>query len=225
MRKNGKLAKIEVYSLDWFDEVVVHSKTMEKVLRDAGVARPCLKILNFFDYISDIKPNARPLAYDICFAGNLRKSIFVSKITELKSTKLQFHLYGINPPCLSASSNVFYEGVFSPDDIGGIKGTWGLVWDGNSITTCNGLLGTYLKYNSSHKLSLYLAIGIPLIVWKQSAIADLVEQEKIGITVESLTEIESAIDNITPCEYDEITRNVDVYSNRIRNGCMLGSLL
>ncbi|NRO11242.1 Beta-1,6-galactofuranosyltransferase WbbI [Lactobacillus helveticus] len=46
--------------------------------------------------------------------------------------------------------------------------------------------GNYLRYNDPHKLSLYLASGIPVIIWKKAAEAKFVEENKVGITVDSL---------------------------------------
>lgn len=47
------------------------------------------------------------------------------------------------------------------------------VWDGDSVDTCAGNTGAYLRYNNPHKTSLYLACGMPVIVWKEAAIAAL----------------------------------------------------
>ena len=53
--------------------------------------------------------------------------------------------------------NCTYKGKFSPENISFIEGNWGLVWDGDQLETCHGKLGEYLRINSSHKISLYIA--------------------------------------------------------------------
>ena len=50
-----------------------------------------------------------------------------------------------------------------------MEGSFGLVWDGISVETCAGVYGEYLKVNNPHKTSLYLASGIPVIIWKEAA--------------------------------------------------------
>ena len=56
---------------------------------------------------------------------------------------------------------------------------FGLVWDGTSLDGCNGRYGEYLKFNNPHKTSLYLSCGIPVIIWKEAALADFVEEHKV----------------------------------------------
>ena len=56
-------------------------------------------------------------------------------------------------------------GSFLPDELpSALEGSFGLVWDGDSSKTCSGVFGEYLRYNNSHKASLYLASGFPIIV-------------------------------------------------------------
>ena len=45
-----------------------------------------------------------------------------------------------------------YKGVFKPDIIGHLEGSWGLVWDGDSTETRSGTWGSYLK-NSLHLIN------------------------------------------------------------------------
>ena len=41
----------------------------------------------------------------------------------------------------------------------------------------------------SHKLSLYLAVGLPVIIWEKAAEAEFVLKENVGVTVKSLYEL------------------------------------
>ena len=58
-----------------------------------------------------------------------------------------------------------------------------------SSETCKGSFGEYLRINNPHKTSLYLASGIPVIIWSKAALAEFIEKNKCGITVDSLYEI------------------------------------
>jgi len=71
-----------------------------------------------------------------------------------------------------------------------LKEHFGLVWDGEEIETIAGTTGEYLRYNSPHKASLYIVSGLPLIVWKESAIYELVKQYNIGFGVSNLMELD-----------------------------------
>ena len=116
-------------------------------------------------------------------------------------------------------------GAFKPNNTSAVNAGWGLLWDGNQIETCNGPLGEYLKINSSHKISLYLACGLPVIVWKESSLATWLSQQGVCITISSLNEIEESIKNITDKEYLEMARQAKRLGTKLRNGGMLKELL
>ena len=78
------------------------------------------------------------------------------------------------------------KGVESPDRLPNVlEGDFGLVWDGESLEEGQEAAGRYLRYNCPHKFSLYMAAGMPVIVGKQSAMAEITERETLGITVEA----------------------------------------
>ena len=114
-----------------------------------------------------------------------------------------------------------YCGRFTPDNVSYIKGGWGLVWDGDSLETCSGEKGEYLRYNSSHKISLYLAAGIPLVIWDQSSLAKWIKDKNIGICIHNISELEPLIQNTSDDEYKKMVYNVLEISKDIRNGFFL----
>lgn len=70
------------------------------------------------------------------------------------------------------------------------------------------VFGEYLKYNTPHKASFYLRAGLPIIVWRQSAIAQLVEERNAGIAVNSLTELTEVLKSVTPADYKALKASV-----------------
>ena len=115
--------------------------------------------------------------------------------------------------------NVEYKGSFKPNEIPyKLDGSFGLIWDGNSIDTCAGSVGEYMKYNNPHKLSLYIASGLPVIVWKQAAVAKFVEDNNIGFTVNSLKEIADQIDKLTEEDYKNYLVNIKKLQEKVCNG-------
>ena len=95
------------------------------------------------------------------------------------------------------------------------------MWDGTSIDTCEGDLGDYLRLIASHKLSLYLAMGIPVIVWKDSAEAEFVTREGLGIAVSGLKELPDRISAISDEEYGRMLDRCRAQGSVLRRGGML----
>lgn len=114
---------------------------------------------------------------------------------------------------------MIWHGSFKPEDLPSeLKGDFGLVWDGTSAETCAGNTGEYLKYNNPHKTSLYLASGMPVIVWRQAAIADFVLENGVGIAVDSLYGLDHVIANISDEEYRTMCENVNRIGEKLRSG-------
>lgn len=179
-------------------------------------------ILQTFDYLISQASEEGTFENTVVFAGNLKKSIFLKNI---KNLGVKFNLYGAKVDELDLICNdmVSYKEFFSKMIIC-IDGM-GLVWDGTSITTCDGLYGKYLKYNAPHKLSLYLVANLPVIIWAEAAEAEFVRDNKLGVIVNSLYEMKSLLEKITQEEYLEMKKNVEDYAHRLRGGLNLGYVL
>lgn len=200
--------------------IILHNHKMTEELRHHGLIVPVVE-LGLFDYIinKEIPKFDRKLGNRIVFAGNLGKSKFLTKIPT-SSLHLQFDLYGINcPDKLIYDKSIFYHGSFDADDLPyHLEGNFGLVWDGSSLDTCDGPLGHYLKFNNPHKLSLYLASGLPVIVWSQSAMAEFVQNENVGIVVESLHQVRPFINQLSNGDYLKMLSNVRNIQQKLING-------
>ena len=72
----------------------------------------------------------------------------------------------------------------------------------------------YTKFNNPHKLSCYLAAGIPVIVWEKTAIAEMVKRENIGYTIRSL----EGIKNLNFQDYSSKSESVRKYKEKVRSG-------
>lgn len=120
---------------------------------------------------------------------------------------------------MGEADNVIYDGVLLPDQIPKVltKG-FGLIWDGDSIETCKGGFGDYLRYNNPHKLSLYLSSGLPVIIWKNAAEAKFVEENGVGYTVESLHDVQKLMEMISENKYKKMAERVREVSKRLIDG-------
>lgn len=225
LRRNCQVSKDEVKILNYASKLIVHTDSMKNHLLKSGVTVP-MTPLWLFDYYSSENKTVNTKHMDkniIAFAGNLNKSKFLKSIPEI-FTPCKIYVYGVQPD-FDLPSCIIYKGRFKPDEIHNVEGGWGLVWDGDSIATCEGNMGNYLKYNSSHKNSLYLACGKPLIVWKHSSLSDFVLENKIGMAVESISEIPHIISKMSDYKYYEYVKHVQSFQSKILNGEFLKNVL
>ena len=146
---------------------------------------------------------------------------------ESSGTSLHFYLYG--PGCtelMRAQKNATWLGIEKPYDLPAkLQGSFGLLWDGDSIDEPGGSLGDYMQYISHHKLSLYILSGLPLIVPAIAGSAGLVEKYKIGIAVKSLYEIENKIKDMTDDEYQQMKKNMQPLAAKISTGSCIKEAL
>ena len=218
LRTNGDSPKNEIDELNKYSKLIVHSPEMRRQLISDGVCVPCF-CLGLFDYrVAQRNTLQRHLSKDICFAGNLKKSAFLYDIEQHCSNinGLRFYLYG--KPEIPGTTLLNYCGAFSADDLSQLKGSWGLVWDGPSSKQIIGNDGTYQKYNSPHKASLYLCAGLPLIASSESAIANIIKDNNLGFCISSINDIEKCISNLSDETYQQMIDSVSKYAERLTNG-------
>ncbi|MDO4182976.1 MAG: hypothetical protein Q4E12_05155 [Coriobacteriia bacterium] len=148
----------------------------------------------------------RPVRPAVVVAGNLspQKAGYVYHLPE----DVPFALYGAGYKPDDTFTNVTYCGTFAPDQgPATLQGSFGLVWDGPSAETCVGGYGEYLRVNNPHKTSLYLAAGLPVVIWDQAALAPFITENNLGITVSSLSELSAVLAAVTPEAYAAMAAN------------------
>ena len=208
------------------DGIIAHNPIMKSVLVDKGIAEDKIVSLGIFDYLIPNFQEKTGLTKNqpIIVAGNLAQE----KAGYLYSLPIDpaYNLYGVGFDESRALANETYFGSFLPDDLpAALEGGFGLVWDGDSAETCSGVFGEYLRYNNSHKASLYLASGFPLVVWKQSALSHFVLEKGCGIAVESLHDLKETIDNLSDADYQDLVDNAKRVGQEIRDGHYLKTAL
>lgn len=83
----------------------------------------------------------------------------------------------------------------------------------------------YTKYNSPHKVSLYVALGLPVIVWQDSAIADFVVKYRLGFAISSLSEIDPLMASIEEDELKQLKQRVNRFGCLLREGLFTKQVL
>lgn len=206
-------------SLEISDCIITHNSKMKAFLKSSGYEESKIIELNIFDYLTSQIAPVKAFEKKLVFAGNLchQKSAFLAELGKLE---LDFDLYGINfDEKENHKRNINYCGSFLAEELPShLNKGFGLIWDGESIETCSGSLGEYLRWNNPHKLSLYLAAGLPVFIWEEAAEAGFVKENNLGFLIKSLYDIKGIFDSLTEEDYRELVKNVSNVSEKIRNG-------
>lgn len=204
--------------LDITDMMIVHNEVMKQWFERMKVSPSKLIVLNIFDYLMEKESSKPYFEKSISIAGNLdlKKSGY---LVELKKLRSEFILYGPNYDEKIAASNVVYKGSYPPEELPEyLNRGFGLIWDGETVDTCSGDYGNYLRYNNPHKLSLYIASGIPVFIWNEAAEAPFVENNKLGFAISSLKDIDVIFEKLDEKEYMVLADNVDKFSLKLIDG-------
>lgn len=202
--------------LPGFEALIVHSQRMESYLRTVGVTCPMI-LMEAFDCLSEGKIPVREKSRMVAIAGNLAadKSGYLKDIGKVP---LEWQLYGTNWAG-SGSTRIEYHSEIAPERLPEtISGAFGIVWDGDSLDGLTGLYGAYALLNSPHKLSTYLAGGLPVIVAKNAAAADFVAREQVGVALNSLRELPELIHTMPEEDYQRYAANARRVGAQLRAG-------
>lgn len=151
------------------DCIISHNYKMKEWLIEKNIAASKIVNLEIFDYLHN-GPLGKGGEFGnrVIIAGNLRKekSAYLTKLAEVSDIKLELYGPGLSDELQNLQS-IHYNGSYPSNQIlTELSGSYGLVWDGDSVVGGVGLSGQYQKYNNPHKASLYLAAGFPVIMWK-----------------------------------------------------------
>ncbi|MBV7391108.1 hypothetical protein [Enterococcus alishanensis] len=196
------------------DVLIVHNQRMEDELRAFGVTTKMIH-KELFDYlVPDLvgKP-VNTLNKKIVFAGNVQKSLFLREW----DAKTKMIVYGRKGK-VELSEQIDYQGEFLQDELLRMlpNDGFGLAWDEDIPD--GGFYGRYTKYNAPHKISLYLSLGMPVIVWEESAAAIMVKKYGLGYTISALDEIDDLMVSIDAQELISVKNRVIKFSKVLREG-------
>lgn len=204
------------------DRMIVHNRAMKRKLVSLGFDRSKMVSLGIFDYLAD-REDGDPAEFGraqqegpVVIAGTLRrhKCGYVYALP----ADLPVRMYGVGYEGEGTKIHE-YLGSFPPEDLPEVlDGSFGLVWDGDRCDTCSGAYGEYLRINNPHKASLYIASGLPVIIWEQAALAEFVLRHHCGIAAASLEEIPAKISAMSPEEYQSMVLDTRKIARRLRGG-------
>ena len=224
MRRKKLTPKQEIARLMHADYVIASNEVMKQWLASRGYSHP-LGALGLFDYRSKTvhHEQERPKGEcSIVYAGALamRKNAFILQIPDVISG-YELHIYGNRSglPSLKESPRVIFHDFMPADKfIESVQGDFGFVWDGDSLDSCTGSFGEYLRWNSPHKVSFYVRAGLPIIIWREAALAGIVEKEGIGLCIDSVEELNTLLSSITEEQMGRMRKNVQRVSSQLSSG-------
>lgn len=209
-----RIEREENWEFELFNQaelLIVHNPKMKQQLKKVEINRPMISI-GFFDYLTEIDKTEEVSGSQnqLNYAGSLSKANFILD----SNFDFIFNVYGSKPQKWPEQlpKKIDYLGPFPPNQLAKqlING-FGLLWDDEPYHQ-------YEQINSPHKLSLYLAAGLPVIIWSKAAMADTIKQLRLGFTIDSLSEINQIINDIDRAEYQNLVKNVQLIGKKIRNG-------
>lgn len=224
----------EIKRLSCCDYVIASNSVMAEWLKEQGLRKP-IGSLGLFDYLSaqDIEKKEVVPANQlkkVVFAGGLsmKKTSFIVELSKCQLSSYELAIYGDKNRLhdIQANPHLCFKGFIPSDDfIQEVEADFGLVWDGNSLDTCSGAFGEYLRWNSPHKASFYLRAGLPLIVWKEAAIAPLIEHLGVGISIASLEDLDSTLASIPEEKILEMKKKAKDMAKKLNEGYFIKQAL
>lgn len=222
----------EVKRLSHSDYILASNTKMTEWLKAHGMKKS-MGALGLFDYRSaNFNQHNRtfnPQKIKVAYAGalHIKKNPFLIQLTEvLKSWDL--YIFGNKNGLQGWKENprVHHQGFMASDDfIHSVDADFGLVWDGDSLETCSGVFGEYLKWNSPHKVSFYLRSALPVIIWQEAAVASIIEKEGAGFAIKDPQELNERLKTLTPTEYHQMKENAKRLAKELNSGHFLRQAL
>ena len=220
-RRHKLTAEQENRRLSKTDFLIVHNPTMRQYLIDHGF-KGGMHCLQIFDFLSDSKPAVYEVPHHpwhVVYAGGLgKRNAFLYQMPTMDNWVMDLYGKGFEPE-RNTRDSVRYHGFIQADDfIAQVEADFGLVWDGDSPDTCVGAWGEYLRINDPHKTSFYLKESIPVIVWSQAAMAPFIQEEGVGIAVNSIGDINEALACLTADDYKRMKERASLMGQRLAEG-------
>lgn len=183
---------IELYNQA--EALIVPSHEMKKFLLDSGIREDMKFIVQeMWDYATEMEPRTMP---------TYRKEI---------------HCPGVAPQLVQNwkyDIPLKQDAGLKPDELlmELSRGGFGLEWYHDEQAY------QYMRYGSSYTLSRYLAAGIPVIVPAGISCQKLIEENHLGLVVDTLDEAVKAVEAMGESQYQEYVRHVGRFAPALRKG-------
>ncbi len=164
--------------------------------------------IGLFDLLFNVPKSERKNSNQVVFAGNTEKCPFIKELHRVKD--VQWSVYGDVPKKKNGNEQQLLEG------------SYGLIWEGESVEDISNFGGQYLRWVSPLKLSNYLLHGMPVITHTDAATAAFIRQNNIGFCISSLHDIGYEIQSISETQYNTMAENCRRISKQVSEGYFTG---
>lgn len=198
------------------DLLIVPSEKMLDELKKWGLKTKKIVIQHMWDHPTQLVLSPPKFNKLLHFSGSSDRFTFVK---EWQFQTLMKY-YG-NESFNTETLNVTLEGWKNDSELLQAlshTGGFGLVWSQKSDVD-------YYEWNVSHKLSTYLAAGIPVVVQNTLSNKHLIEKNNLGIVVNSLEEANQKIQNLSEETYQNYVSNVGRFRQLIINNFFTKKIL
>ncbi len=186
---------VTVQLLNKADGLILPSERMYRELKSAGLTVPerCIVYQTIWDYPTELEVTLHQWVKRFIFTGEPDRFPFVTGY----QGKTPLHLFSFREPEGIAEHNIVWKGYLEEAALlmEIARGGFGLVWCDEAYYK------QYYCMNQPYKLGVFLAAGIPVVIRKESHQQGFIEQNHLGIAVESLEEADAIIQNMTEDEY------------------------
>lgn len=200
------------------DVLILPSRNMEKRLRKYGLTTKKIIYQEMWDYTSRQELPAAPYVEQLHFLGNIGKFTFIQE----KDFDIPMHSFSKPVANQNTPKNVIYHNYLSKEEI--IRelnrmGGFGLVWSEDPYWQ------EYLKVSNPFKLATYLAANIPVVVPRYLSSAAIIEENHLGLVVDSIEEAVARIRSMSAEEYQTMQASICQFSRLLRQGAFTKKLL
>ncbi|MBZ5954230.1 glycosyl transferase [Leuconostoc gasicomitatum] len=162
-----------------------------------------------------------PASYQkrVVYAGSL------AKFPNLEQINFDLTVYGeknfssvvLNQPHIKNGG--FVEAMDLPAKL---SSGYGLIWDESDKDP---YLQQYTQWNWPYKFSLYMVSGLPVVAWRESAIADIIRQNNVGVVISNLSDLHDMLDSITEKRYQQMANNAANFGKQLAMGATTKQVL
>ncbi|AMB96053.1 hypothetical protein [Aerococcus urinae] len=206
---------IEIYNEA--ELVIVPSQEMYQRLYLEGLTVNKILVQAMWDHPTDFQPRDISFQKRIHFAGDINKFDFIKHW----SLETPIDVYSNHARDLDLPQSVTIKGWLPDYELltNLSKGGFGLVW------TDQDYIQDYFQMCITHKLSTYLAAGIPVFVPESLSNKKIIEDNGLGFVVKSLEEANEVIENMSESTYQELINSVANFRQLITKGYFTQRLL
>lgn len=217
---NYYLMKDYLYLYQQADVLIVPSEKMKKRLLEEGLENPKILIQGMWDHPHSLALYKPIFKREIFFAGSLER--FPGLLNW--SHPIPLRVFSNQPIGKNQAPNFIVEGWKRDEELllELSKGGFGLVW---GTTENSGENRDYYGMNLSHKVSTYLAAGIPVIVPKNLSTMQFIVEQGLGFAVDTLEEASQLVSSITEEEYRDMTARIEMFSYLLKEGYFTKKIL